>query len=233
MRERVTGVPPAVRRGVDRTRDALHGGKLSGLVNNAGIAVPGPLLEMPVADLRPQLEVNVVSVLTVTRAFFPLLRSRAGGNGTPARIVNISSVAGVYALPFPGPSAASKHGVEGLSDSLRRESMRYGIDVIVIDPGIVASAIWDKADALDLSPYSASPFLQPMTRLRDLMSRSGRTGLPPEKVGRVVLKALTAGKPRVRYAAGSGNPMTWIPRHLPGGRSMDGMFAKRFGLNGR
>ena len=220
----------SVTRGAEVTRQALQGRKLFGLVNNAGIAVPGPLLEMPVADLRRQLEVNLVSVLTVTQAFFPLLRKRADGGGRPARIVNISSVAGVFAVPFLGPYAASKHGVEGLSDSLRRECMLYGIDVIVIDPGSVATAIWDKADALDLSPYAASPYLKAMTRLRDSMGSSGRNGLPPEKVGLVVLEALTAGKPRVRYAPRSGNPMMWISRHLLGKRFMDRMFATRLGL---
>ncbi len=131
----------AVERAAAVTREALDGGRLFGLVNNAGIAVPGPLLELPVSEFRRQLEVNLVSVLTVTQAFFPLLRPRGGEADGPARIVNISSIAGKLAMPFLGAYAAAKHGLEGLSDSLRRECMPYGVDVIVIDPGSVATAI--------------------------------------------------------------------------------------------
>ena len=119
--------PGAVAKGVDEVRRALAGGRLSGLVNNAGVAVSGPLLELPLAEFRRQIEVNLVSVLAVTQAFFPLLRKASDGGGKPARIVNISSVAGRFAAPFLGAYAAAKHGVEGLSDSLRRECMLYGV----------------------------------------------------------------------------------------------------------
>jgi NAD(P)-dependent dehydrogenase (short-subunit alcohol dehydrogenase family) len=222
----------AIQGAVSATREALAGGRLAGIVNNAGIAVPGPLLELPVPELRRQLEVNLVSVLAVTQAFFPLLRTRAEGGGRPARIVNISSVAGKLALPFLGPYAASKHGVEGLSDSLRRECLLYGIDVIVIDPGSVATAIWDKADALDLSAYAHSPFLKPMTRLKDSMSASGHRGSSPERVGKVVLEALASRRPRVRYAIGTANPVLWIAQNLLGKRFLDRMIGRNLGLLG-
>lgn len=220
----------AVNQAVESTRQALDGGGLSGLVNNAGIAVPGPLLELPVSELRRQLEVNLVSVLTVTRAFFPLLRVEASLPGRSARIVNISSLAGKIALPFLGPYAAAKHGLEGMSDSLRRECMLYGIDVIVIDPGSVATAIWEKAESIDVSPYEHSLYLKPMTRMRDSLVSSGRRGAPPERVGKVVLEALSARRPRARYEVGSGNIMVWISRHLMSKRFLDRVLAHNLGL---
>ena len=219
----------AVKRAAEETRAALKGERLAGLVNNAGIAVPGPLLEMPVSELRRQLEVNLVSILTVTQAFFPLLRKASDGSGAPARIVNISSIAGTFALPFLGPYAASKHGVEGLSESLRRECMLYGVDVITLDPGSVASTMWDKADAIDLSPYAESPYLGPMMKLRQGMVSFGRKGSPPERVGAVVLRALTDRNPKVRYVIGQGNPLLWMSRRLPK-RFVDRMIGKNLGL---
>lgn len=187
----------AVQAGAERVREALGGSSLGGLVNNAGIAVPGPLLEIPEAELRQQIEVNLVGAVTVTRAFLPLLRDAR----SPGRIVNISSPAGRLALPFLGAYAASKHALEGVSDGLRRELAIYGIRVVVIDPGTVATAIWDKADSVDLSPFAKSDYLQAMTRLRDFMVASGRKGAEPERIGRIILAALEARHPRLRYSA--------------------------------
>jgi NAD(P)-dependent dehydrogenase (short-subunit alcohol dehydrogenase family) len=215
-------------------KKALGSGKLanrlSGLVNNAGVAVPGPLLELPVSEFRRQIEVNLVSVLAVTQAFFPLLRNASDAGGKPARIVNISSVAGQFALPFLGPYAASKHGVEGLSDSLRRECMLNGVDVVVIDPGSVATPIWDKAGELDLSIYSRSPYLQPMTRMRDGMVATGKRGLPPERIGQLVVRIFAARRPRARYVVGSGRVMVWMARHLLGVRMVDRFIGRSLGL---
>ncbi len=169
----------AVASAAAEVQKALEGRKLCGLVNNAGVAVPGPLLELPIAEFRRQIEVNLVSVLAVTQAFFPLLRHSIRDGGAPGRIVNISSVAGQIALPFLGPYAASKHGVEGLSDSLRRECMLYGVDVVVIDPANVATSIWDKAEALDMTAYERSPYRQALLRMKDSMVASGRRGSGP------------------------------------------------------
>jgi len=220
----------AVARAAEEVKKGLKGKKLSGLVNNAGIAVPGPLLELPLAEFRRQVEVNLVSVLGVTQAFFHLLRTRSDGGGRPARIVNISSVAGRIALPFLGPYAASKHGVQGLSDSLRRECLVYGVDVVVIDPATVATPIWDKADALDLSRYAASPYRQPMENIKASMIANGRRGSPPEVIGRLVLRALRTARPRARYLAGRGSAQIWVTTHLVGRRFMDRMVGRALGL---
>ena len=147
----------AVKAAAARVRNALAGGTLAGLVNNAGVAVTGPLLQLPIADFRRQLEINVVSVVSVTQAFAPLLGSDPALNGPPGRIVNISSVGGQVAGPFVSPYSASKFALEGLSEGLRRELLVFGIDVIVIAPGAVATAIWAKAEEVDIRPYLNTP----------------------------------------------------------------------------
>jgi hypothetical protein len=220
----------AVAKGADEVRQALGDSKLSGLVNNAGIAVAGPLLELSLSEFRRQIEVNLVSVLAVTQAFFPLLRKAPGGGGKPARIVNISSVAGRIAGPFLGAYAASKHGIEALSDSLRRECMLYGVDVVVIDPATIATPIWNKGGDLDLSTHPDSPYLEAMKRLKDSTAASGLHGSPPELIGRLVARVLAARRPRARYMIGKGSARIWAATHLVSPRGVDRLIGRALGL---
>src|SRR5271165_2610264 len=141
----------AVRAAASIVQGELSGEALTGLVNNAGVAVPGPLLNIPMADFRYQIDVNLVGPLIVTQAFAPLLGANKNFAGTPGRIVMVSSVGGRLAGPFLGPYHASKFGLEGLADTLRRELMLYGIDVVIIEPGATATPIWDKAEQLDVA----------------------------------------------------------------------------------
>jgi NAD(P)-dependent dehydrogenase (short-subunit alcohol dehydrogenase family) len=200
------------------------------LVNNAGIAVPGPLIDLSIDDFRKQLEVNLVSVLIVTKAFAPLLGADRTLHGKPGRIINISSVGGKNALPFLGAYAASKHGLEGFSESLRRELMLYGIDVIIVGPGSVATPIWDKAEQLDIAAYKDSDYYEPATRMQRYMVREGRNGFPAEKVGEVVLHALTAEKPRTRYSVIPTTSFRRIIQLLLPKRLVDNMIAKNLGF---
>jgi NAD(P)-dependent dehydrogenase (short-subunit alcohol dehydrogenase family) len=175
---------------------------LAGLVNNAGIAVSGPLEFVPLKDLRKQLEVNVVGLVAVTQAALELVR-RAGG-----RVVNVGSVGGRTALPFVGPYAASKYAVEALTDSLRRELRPWGIHVAVIEPGAIDTPIWEKgkadADRLgDQLPAQAFELYgAAMGRLRELADERAAAGLPPDAVAARVVHALTASRPRTRYLIG-------------------------------
>ena len=220
----------AVQAAAQQVREQLHGETLFGLVNNAGIAAPGPLIHLPTDDFRRQLEVNLVSVLIVTKAFVPLLGMDRTLRGRPGRIINISSVSGKSAYPFVGAYAASKHGLEGFSESLRRELQLYGIDVIVIGPGPVATPIWDKAEQADISLYANTDYVEAARRAQAYMIRSGRNGLPPERIGEVVWQALTARRPRVRYAVVPGSFLRqWIPSLLPK-RLIDRIVAKALGL---
>src|SRR3990167_5251172 len=154
----------AVRAGARQVQAALGGATLAGLVNNAGIAVAGPLLHLPVEDFRRQMEVNVTAMVTVTQAFAPLLGAENPPRKDPGRIVNISSVGGRTATPFMAPYCASKFAVEGLSESLRRELLPYGVDVIIVAPGAVATPIWSKAEEQDITPYANTVYAGPLAR---------------------------------------------------------------------
>jgi NAD(P)-dependent dehydrogenase (short-subunit alcohol dehydrogenase family) len=204
--------------------------RLAGLVNNAGIAVPGPLLHLPLEEYRRQLEVNLIAPLGVIQAFAPLLGTDRGREGTPGRIVNISSVAGKVGAPFLGAYVASKHGLEGMSESLRRELMLYGIDVIVVGPGAVVTAIWDKAESDEYGPYRATDYGTILDRFARYFIAEGRKGLSPEVVGEVVYRALTAAKPNVRYAVVGKKFQDWtLPRLLPK-RMVDRFIGRQTGL---
>ena len=135
-----------------RSAGALNGEKLAGLVNNAGIAVAGPVLGLSADEFRRQMEVNFIGPIIATQAFAPLLGSDPALKGPKGRIVMISSVAGKNGNPMTSAYSASKHALEGLSESLRRELMLFGIDVIIIAPGAVKTPIWSKAEEVDISP---------------------------------------------------------------------------------
>ena len=214
-------------------RNALDGRTLGGLVNNAGIAVAGPLTELPLEDFEQQLQVNVVGVVRVTQAFAPMLGIDENLEGPPGRIVMMSSMAGQMGAPFLGPYAASKHAVEGISKSLRRELTPWGIQVVVLGPGAVATPIWDKAEDIDPEPYKTTRFYEPLMRIRDYMTRTGPEGFPPSKIADRVYKAFTEDKPRFRYAIVPQRLTNWsLPKLLPE-RMVDNMVAKRVGLTRR
>jgi NAD(P)-dependent dehydrogenase (short-subunit alcohol dehydrogenase family) len=220
----------AVQAAAQQVREQLNGEALMGLVNNAGIAAPGPLIYLPTEEFRRQLEVNLVSVLIVTKAFVPLLGSDHSLRGKPGRILNMSSVSGTIGYPLVGAYAASKHGLEGFSESLRRELMLFGIDVIIIGPGSVATPIWDKAEQADISGYANTDYAEPAQRVRQYMLRNGKNGFPAEKVGEVVLHALTTPRPRVRYAIVSGRFLRRLMLRLAPKRVIDNFIARNFGF---
>lgn len=223
----------AVQAAALQVRDQLDGETLFGLVNNAGVAFPAPLIYQPTDDFRRQLEVNLVSVLIVTKAFVPLLGIDPTLKGQPGRIVNISSVGGRNGNPFMGAYAASKHGLEGFSESLRRELMLHGIDVIIVGPGAVATPIWDKAEQADFSQFENTEYYEAGMRLMKYMVSGGRTGFPPEKVGEVVLHALTTPRPRVRYAVVQVNSLRRILQLFLPKRMMDRVVARYLGFRKR
>jgi NAD(P)-dependent dehydrogenase (short-subunit alcohol dehydrogenase family) len=206
-------------------RDAVGRRGLWGLVNNAGIVVPGPLEFLPADALQAQFDVNVFGVLALIRALLPLLRN-AGG-----RIVNVSSVNGRLASPFSGAYAGSKFALEGLSDALRLELGPAGVDVVVIEPGAVATPIWDtsRQRALDLleryPPAAWEHYGKVLERLRDVRVPPHAT--PPARVARAVARALKARRPRTRYHVGwDARAGLLLARLLPG-RALDRVFGAR------
>jgi len=184
----------------ERLQQCTGENALHGLVNNAGIAVGGPLEYVPIEALREQLEVNVVGTVAVTQAMLPLLRRAAG------RIVNIGSTSGRLATPLIGSYCASKFALEAITEVLRLELRPSDIHVIDIVPGIIRTPMWDKSIAAfealinDLPPEGQALYKSALLAARDYAK--GLRGTPAEKVARKVVQALTAKKPRIQYIVG-------------------------------
>lgn len=215
-------------------RRALGERRLSGLVNNAGIAIMGPLAIQPMADFEAHFAVNVFGMLRMTQAAIPLLGGDPGRTGPPGRIVTITSVGGRIASPFLGAYTATKHANEAMTDTLRRELAIYGIDAIAIGPGAVRTPIWDKAEKEGAQrPYSASDWGEALGKFEMAMLQAGRSGLPAEKIARTIERALSARRPRARYAPVPDKLINFtLPTILPK-RVLDAVFMDRFGLRRR
>ena len=213
-----------------------NGVRLLGVVNNAGVSAPGPLLHMRAEELRQQMEVNLIGVHNVTCAFAPLLGAEGANRldaGAPGRIVMISSVGGKRALPFITAYAASKFALEGYSEGLRRELMPFGVDVIVIGPGAVRTAIWDKGLSFDRSRYASSVYAPILDTFSKAVAQQGAGGLAPEAVGKLIWKVMTDPKPQPRYAILRDRLTGWVIPSIMSTRSLDAVIARRFGLGRR
>jgi NAD(P)-dependent dehydrogenase (short-subunit alcohol dehydrogenase family) len=219
----------AVLAAVREVRAALNGETLAGLVNNAGIAVAGPVMGLAADEFRRQLDVNVIGPIIATQAFGPLLGADPSLKGAKGRIVMISSVAGKNGNPLLSAYSASKHAIEGLSESLRREMMLFGIDVIIVAPGAVKTPIWSKADEVDISGYRNSPFFPALEKIRKFTRQLGENGLPPEKIAEAIVGALTSASPKVRYSI-TPDPMRHIITAVLPKRMVDRIIARRLGL---
>jgi NAD(P)-dependent dehydrogenase (short-subunit alcohol dehydrogenase family) len=175
---------------------------LDGLVNNAGVAVSGPVELIPLDEWRRQLEVNLIGQVAVTQALLPALLRR------PGRVVMVSSIGGRVAPPLFGPYAASKFGLEAVSDCLRREVGGLGVRVVVVEPGAIATPIWDKglavADEIVSRGDAAARarYARLIGKIRAGAEANARDGLPPSAVAEVIGEAMTAEKPRIRYLIG-------------------------------
>lgn len=202
--------PEQIAAAAARIDDETGSRGLQALVNNAGVAVAGPLEFLPIAELRRQLEINVVGQIAVTQAMLPLLRrARAStqGDHRAGRIVFMSSVSGRSALPFTGAYAASKHAIEATADSLRVELRPFGISVTLVEPGVIMTPIWQTSAAAGSRTFSERPeqLDEYYGATMDAMLRrvaAGMKGRPPESVAEVVAHALTARRPRIRYVVG-------------------------------
>ena len=223
----------AVLGAAEKVGEAVGAGGLAGLVNNAGTAMAGPLALQPLDDVRAQFEANVLGLISVTQAFLPLLgmgKPRVGNPASgPGRIVNMSSVGGRVASPFLGAYAGTKHAVEGLSDSLRRELLPYGIDVIVVRPGAVKTEIWAKG-ARSKGLYADSDYREPLEKFEAYAGKLAEGGYSSEAFGRLVLRAFEARRPRTRYAIVRGRLANWVlPKTMPD-RWLDRLIGNTVGL---
>jgi NAD(P)-dependent dehydrogenase (short-subunit alcohol dehydrogenase family) len=218
----------------EHVRGAIGNAGLAGLVNNAGIAVAGPLEYIALDEFQRQLEVNVTGVLRTTQAMLPLIRQ--GGRG---RIVNISSIGGRVAIPLVGPYNASKFALEGLSDALRRELRPWGIQVALIEPGAVATPIWDKGadQAADLErdapPEVRERYGEVIDAIRKQSEKNRTDGVPPQEVAEAVAHALTHDKPKTRYLIGRDAKTRGPMAKVMPDRLMDAAIARALGQRKR
>lgn len=179
-------------------------GTLHGLVNNAGIAIGGPIEAVSIEDWRRQFECNVFGAIALTQACLPLLRESKG------RIVNMSSISGCIAAPFLGPYAASKFALEAFSDTLRREMLPFGVKVSIVEPGAIATPIWEKAKTEGLGSIDDYPssvrevYGAALARFAQQLEKATRRAGPVSLVTAAVEHALVAGTPRTRYPVGRG-----------------------------
>ena len=206
----------SIARSVEAVRLVVGEAGLGGLVNNAGIVVGSPLEVIPLAQLRKQLEVNVIGQIAVTQAFLPLLRRGRG------RIVNMGSIAGRGTIPLMGPYSASKYALEALTDALRMELQPWGIQVSIIEPGAIATPIWEKSNraAGDLeasaSEEAKALYGEAVIRIREAVAKSAQRAISPDSVVRAVHHALTAARPQTRYLVGADAKLrAWMVKWVP------------------
>lgn len=218
----------AVKAGAIWLTDRLAGSGLAGLINNAGIAIGGPLQHQPMATIRQHFEVNVLGVLQVTQAFLLLLGAQENHPVQPGRIQNISSVNGQIAIPFMGAYVGSKFALEGVSHSLRRELSLFGIDVVIVGPGAVKTPIWGKGT--DISSYEHTDYYPAMQGFLKQVEAAENRGLSIDYLGERIVDIHEATRPRIRYALVPNKLVGWIlPRLLPD-RVLDWILQRISGL---
>ncbi|MBE9051866.1 SDR family NAD(P)-dependent oxidoreductase [Nostocales cyanobacterium LEGE 11386] len=199
---------------VETLTNAVGDSGILGLVNNAGIAVPGPLELLPIAEFQQQMQVNVTGQLAVTQGFLGLLRQGKG------RIVNMGSISGRSAAPFLGAYNASKFALEGLTDVMRMELRPWGISVSIIEPGAIATPIWEKSftqmdTARQNLPQSAENLYgSAMSAVRQKVGILASQGISPELVAQAVVHALTAKRPKTRYVVGQDAKIAVLLKYL-------------------
>ena len=172
--------------------------RIDALINNAGIAVPGPLQFVSEADFEKQMDVNLKSVRRITNTFLPLLGATTDFKGAPGRIINISSVSGLFSSPFNGPYSISKHALESMTDVYRRELRRYGIKVMAIEPGPIKTKIWGK-NLNSMAQFADTDYYDILQKADKMIENTEKNALPVARTSNVILKCITKKHPKTRY----------------------------------
>ncbi len=203
--------------------------KLDILINNAGIALGGPIKYIDTDMFRKQFEVNLFGVVSVTNKFLDLLGATTENNHK-GKIIMISSISGKRSYPFVSPYVASKHALEGMTDCIRKELMIYGIDVILIEPGPIKTAIWDKAPTPDDNPFLKTEYKPILKKFYDKVVAQGKLGLEPEQVSNKIKKVIEMKRPKTRYVITGQKLINYtLPSILPD-RIFDKLTAKMLGM---
>tara|TARA_X000001036_G_scaffold16305_1_gene13716 strand:+ start:671 stop:1516 length:846 start_codon:yes stop_codon:yes gene_type:complete len=195
------------------------------LINNSGIALGGPSLHLSTEVFKEQFEVNLFGVVSVTNIFSKLLGAYRDSSHS-GKIIMISSVSGKRSYPFVGPYTASKHALEGYSDALRRELMLYDIDVILVEPGPIKTAIWDKAPSPDDNPFLGTDYEDSLRIFYKQVVEKGKQGLKSDSVGKLIKKIIELRKPKTRYVISANRLRDYYLPGLFSDRLFDKIIAK-------
>jgi NAD(P)-dependent dehydrogenase (short-subunit alcohol dehydrogenase family) len=204
------------------------GGSLDALVNNAGVGVGGPLEMVSTEELRGQFEVNVFGQVALTNALLPALRRARG------RIVFVSSIGGLVVMPFTAPYGASKHAIEAIADSLRVELASSHVQVALVEPGSVATPIWDKsreeAAGLQIPPDLEPVYGDVVEKMGRVLEETAKRGISPDDVAAVIERALGSRRMRARYLVGRDARMILLARRVLPDLWFDRMVRRGMGL---
>lgn len=207
--------------------EVLNGNRLNGLVNNAGLALGGPIELMDDEKFRYQMEVNLFSVRNVTNTFLPLLKGDKANKVTGGKIIMISSISGVFNTPFNGAYCISKHAMESLAEIYRRELVMYDIDVVSIQPGPIKSKLWDK-NINKYEEYNGTEYGKLMDKANKLMAKSEKDALPAEVISKLILKILTQKRTRLAFVVNKNKFLTLLFIKFTPARWVDAIFYKQF-----
>jgi NAD(P)-dependent dehydrogenase (short-subunit alcohol dehydrogenase family) len=222
----------SIKQAAAEVTEAGAGAGLKGLVNNAGVSWGGPLEFQDLDEIRQMFEVNVFGLLAVTQAFLGLVRT---GHG---RIVNMSSVGGRMSVPFVAAYSATKFSIEAISDAIRVELRPWGIKVACIEPGSIATELWERGfEQFDrqlerMSPRALELYGPYIPRMRKITEESAARGIPPARVADAVEHALTSSRPKTRYLVGNDARAQVALRAVPD-KGRDAMLARYLGLDKR
>jgi len=221
----------SIEREAQRVKSLIGNKNLSGLINNAGATEGAPLMHVPLQTVRWNLEVLLLGQLAVTQAFLPLLGARRDNTDNPGRILMISSTSGKSGFPFVGPYVAAKHALEGLSKSLRGELLLYGIDVIVIGPGNIKTAIWGKNKNETLEQYRDTDYYQPLKNLHEYMKELvPKDSLDLDVFSKKLVKIFEKKKAKPRYTVVNRPLNNWVILKLVPTKILNRMVAKIIGI---
>jgi NAD(P)-dependent dehydrogenase (short-subunit alcohol dehydrogenase family) len=213
----------AVDHAVTEVTGKLNGLGLGGLINNSGISVSGPIELLSVGELAYNFEVNVFGVVRVTKAFLPLLGAQENHSSQPGRILNISSVAGKLTAPYMAPYNGTKHALEGISHTMRKEFARYGIKVVIVGPGPIQTPIWDKGS---VHRFEGTAYYDSLVKFFTKFVTDGKKGMPLEECSRQIADIYETEAPKTRYAVVQGKFFNWtLPTLLPD-TAVDNFFKK-------
>lgn len=216
-----------VKKAASIVKKDLKNSNLLALVNNAGVAISGPLLLQKVSDFEKQININLNGAFRVLKFFAPLCGAEKNNNSKKGVIFNISSISGKIGMPGVGAYTASKFGLEGLSHSLRRELIRYGVDVVIIGPGPIKSEIFDKIDKKFLETLKKSDYAKVAKNIPKRMKNAKKIAFPAEEVGKLIFNALHDPNRKTRYTITPNKLMYWTLPMLITDRMLDKMVTKR------